>query len=61
MNIFLDIIAPRSELIEDLENTSNLSYNNTNRIITIIGTVIILLVILTVGFIKIKNKNENKQ
>ena len=61
MNIFLDIIAPRSELIEDLENTSNVIYNNTNRIITIIGTVIILLVILTVGFIKIKNKNENKQ
>ena len=61
MNIFLDIIAPRNELIEDLENTSNVIYNNTNRIITIIGTVIILLVILTVGFIKIKNKNENKQ
>ena len=57
MNIFLDIIQPRAELIDDLEKTSNIIYNNTNRLITIIGIIIILLVLFSVGFIKMKNKN----
>ena len=57
MNTFLDIIQPRAELIDDLEKTSNIIYNNTNRLITIIGIIIILLVLFSVGFIKIKNKN----
>ena len=57
MNTFLDIIQPRAELIDDLEKTSNIIYNNTNRLITIIGIIIILLVLFSVGFIKMKNKN----
>lgn len=57
MNIFLDIIQPRVELIDDLENASSVIYNNTNRIITILGIIIILLVLFSVGFIKMKNKN----
>ena len=40
MNTFLDIIQPRAELIDDLEKTSNIIYNNTNRLITIIGIII---------------------
>ena len=57
MNTFLDIIQPRAELIDDLENASSVIYNNTNRIITILGIIIILLVLFSVGFIKMKNKN----
>ena len=56
MNTFLDIIQPRAELIDDLENASSVIYNNTNRIITILGIIIILLVLFSVGFIKMKHK-----